>query len=675
MSDNRGSYGIDNEDNNELEPRVSEVFPDDDIMHELTGYLKREYHEVVDNPERGIFLEDLKEYKRIAKVKPKASNKDYPWPGASNVTTPFTLSNVNGVFSYLKAAITEQRPRWQVDAGDDEYEDHADAISRWINEIMTSELHVNIRAVDEEMLWNIIVCGTQVADVPWTTKRAQFKRKASDGGVEVVDKVVYDGPVVEPVAIEDVIVRSHWNLQKGPYIGFARTFTRQELEQEEHNGFFEDIDRVLHAAAVDNQVKSQDRLEMGINSSYTATDDAGQLYTIVKFYVRWDADNDGVAEDIILWFEPESGTILRAEWNEISLRPAARGIYLPIPGLFYGLGIPSVLYSLQEEIDTMHNIGVNNLHIASLQMYVTPTGSSIGDNEAFFPLKNIKVDDPSRDFVPIAFPNVSNETLRREQVAREYGRTVGVSEAQLGMPDTTAKSGTSPTLQQFLSQQGNTVLRSIGQSVAQFYAELGMHVLLQLVANSDRILFGNRALLRLAPKEDQEFIEEVLRMPVEEIPQLFMLTVKTTEADKTEDARRQFLMTRQQLYSMYIQQAMEIVQMMDNPQVQQMPNFSEFINKVYVGLTKQMEETLELFDVSRTGDYIPDVEMMATMLELMEVVRQPMVAQAKEQLRSLKGEQEGSRGSTGQPGIQAGGSGAPAGDYAPEGDQGVIDLD
>lgn len=632
---------------------VDEVFPNEAVRDQMVEYLVREYDDIVDGDERMELAEDWEEWRRISIAKPKTRTKDTPWEGAANVVTPFTFSNINGVFSHLKSVIAETKPRWQVVAGNDEFVEKAKSWSRWLNELMQSKLHINISEKDEELLFDIARMGTQFVDVPWTTERVQFKRRAPDGSVQVVDKTVYDGPTIVRHRLEDVVIRSHWKVQSAPYVGFAHEFTRQDLLREEHNGFFEDVQRVFSSPAEKERSRSTEGEYIGVSASnYSQVADIGTPYRIVKFYVRWDADEDGMPEDLIVWIEPTSKVVLRAEWNELGVRPTPVGKYIGIPDVIYAIGVCSMLYRLQEEIDTMHNIGINSLHVSSLQMFATPRGAGIAPKEKFFPLKNIQLDDPNRDFKIITFPNVSGATIEREYTAQQYGRAVtGISEGQLGMPDTTAKSGTSPTLQQFMAQQGNKVLRSVTASVADFYGEIGQDVSLQLVANSDRVLAGNAPLLKLAAPEDVENIREILNMDVEDIPQMFQFVVKTTDADKTDDAKRQMLTMKHQLMAQYMQQAMQVVQMLDNPQVQQMPTVKEFVAQMYVALTKLMEESLKLFDVDNPDDYLPDYRMQEIMLQVQDLMRGQQVAMLKDQMEVMRNGRQGTEGNPGGAGV------------------------
>jgi hypothetical protein len=113
------------------------------------------------------------------------------------------------------------------------------------------------------------------------------------------------------------------------------------------------------------------------------------------------------------------------------------------------------------------------------------------------------------------------------------------------------------------------------------------------------------------------------------------------------------LTMKHQLMMQYMQQAMQVVQMLDSPQVQQMPTVREFVAQMYVALTKLMEETLALFDVDKPEDYLPNYEMQELMLQVSDIMRQPQIAAIKQQIEGAKGEGSGVGGEAGGAGVYA----------------------
>src|SRR6056297_652195 len=122
----------------------------------------------------------------------------------------------------------------------------------------------------------------------------------------------------------------------------------------------------------------------------------------------------------------------------------------------------------------------------------------------------------------------------------------------------------------FLAQQGYKLYESIFNNIEEGYSEIGVMVVYQMVANSDR---AAESILALVPMDKQELIRDVLNMNVEDIPSRFNFTIQVTEVDKTEEAQLQKAMTMQQLYSVYAERVAglaEKIQMVKQMGMQEM---------------------------------------------------------------------------------------------------------
>lgn len=636
--------GIPDINDQEIEERIQELQKQDladlsqEALDDLLLWLSDEYYELRDGQTRSELEEYWQTWRRMSQARPNSKSKNDPWDGASNVTTPFMFSNINGVATHVKTALTEKNPRVSVECHSSSYKNHAKSVERLMNALIESPIHANWKAYDDPIAYDTARMGTQVVETPWEERRIQLKRRTGDGQYEVVDTTVYAGPGTTLYRLEDVMVRPEYDSpQDAPAIQFRSFMNRQDLETLAASGYFMDVEDIFGQSIDEIEESREAEMQtMGLDgSAIVGADSPATLYEIVKAYARFDGDDDGVPEDYVVWYEPETQTALRIEFNELGTRPISVSRHIFWPGEFYGGGVGWMLQPIQDEIDTLHNMRVDNLHISSLQMFAVPTGGAIGPREALYPLKQWQLDSP-RDFQVIQFPDNSMSTLQAEQVAQQYGRTVtGISETQLGMPDTTAKSGTTPTLQQFLAQQGNKVLRSIIQNAELAQSERATHAFLQLVANSEEVL-SRGDLLELVDESDRENIHEILMMSIEDVSLKFKFSVHATKVDETEDAKRQMLMVKQQMFTMYTQQAMQLQQVLANPQLP--AEMKEFITQLYVGQTKLMEEALTLYDVDNVSDYLPSIRMQELMLQMVELQRQPMIAQLEDQMRRATGE-------------------------------------
>ncbi len=69
-------------------------------------------------------------------------------------------------------------------------------------------------------------------------------------------------------------------------------------------------------------------------STAGSTDEHNDWFAIYECNVFWDADGDGYDEDLIIHIERATGTILRAEYNELGTRDYVRLPYIDIPETF-----------------------------------------------------------------------------------------------------------------------------------------------------------------------------------------------------------------------------------------------------------------------------------------------------------------------------------------------------
>jgi hypothetical protein len=624
------------------QPHIDKFFGEDDgaksRKDRLITYLQKEIDDERDSNERYGLKQFWKIMREMSHARPETATKNTPWENASNVVPPFLFSNINGVASHLKAAMIEKKPRFKGHTDNKKFQKNAKAVTKWINKMLESDLHVNLPKQDGLICWDLARMGIVVLEVPWFEKRTQFKRE-TEGQIEKVDRITYSGPKVKMHRIEDVYTRAIWtDEQESPYIGFREPWTQQDMERLKYDGFFPDWEP---SEAIEIEIVEESRREehekIGTDDmNVKLADEIGSAYEVYKFYIRFDADGDGMHEELIVWFAKDVHKLLRVEYNELGVRPVPIIRYVAIPQWFYGHGVGFMLQDIQEEITTLHNMRVDNLHLSSRPVTFTREGSGMDEDKTLSPGEMISTMDPQLDVNVITIPNNSGQMMDAEHMAMQYGRMItGISETQLGMPDTTAKSGTSPTLQQFLAQQGNKILRNLVANAELGYGKIPYYVLLQCVANSDVILDDpQRRLLSLVPTEDIELVEEVLKMNVEDIPMEFQFTMRSTEVDETDDAKRQQMAMQMQMYVQGMMTVMQLKGQIENPQVP--PGVKELANYTAVGIVKLLEETLRLLSVENADEMLPDVEKEALMLELLETMKQPEIKDLERALERLE---------------------------------------
>lgn len=612
-------------------PLTDQVFPDEEDKERLVSYLQTEHEAVLEGPDRQEFLEAVKVWRRQRDARPEAEVKNTPWPNASNMATPATAIVTNGIFTQLVARFSGQDKLFVVESDDPAWHETAAAITRMLKIISEGEHRANLPKKNNDIFLDAVSLGTQFVSVPWRVRRMQFNRVQEGGGTEVVDRVTYQGPDVEVPLIEDVVTRPYWkDLDTAPWVTVIHRMYGYQLRQAEANGFFEDVSRVERTPLTEVEENFEDEAQRaGIQIDYETSMDLSKPYEVYRTFVFWDADGDGVAEDLELWWEPTTGAILRTEYNELGSRDIVRLPYIDRPGLLYGRGVGWYAQLLQDEIDTYHNMRNNSIHVSSLQMFLTRSGRHSGRRETFFPLKAIQVEDPKNDFLPITFPDVSQSTLQAEMLTRQYlQQVVAAGDALLGQGDSQAKTRATAAGGMQQLQANLRIVNAIQESLAESYGKIGLKMLLRIVSNAEESI---ESIVPLLPREDQPIIEKLLRnVSVEDIPSLLKVRVEIASQEDDEQVKRQGLMMIFTLYTQYVQQFMQLS--MTAAQDQLPPEAKEAAARGMVGFTNLMEKILLAFKEKGTGTYLPYVEGLDLMLDMIDQQRRTNYQVAREQL-------------------------------------------
>jgi hypothetical protein len=634
---------------------VDQVLPDEEMRNEIITFITDEL-EVVQTDRESV-EEDWTKWKRQRMAKPLNKVNNSPWPNASNQVVPLAATNTNSLFATTKEKFGSRIPLISVSSSDPTYRDHADALTDLVSTLLESKHHIDIRKKNLTLLYELVSLGTQFVKVPWRIKKWTFKR---DG--QQVDKVVMDSPDVIPIPIEDFFCKLHISdIQQAPWVAVRTRYMDYELKQHAANGIFENVEDVLSFSSRELPDHTIDQLDQQ-NMTSTLTED-GKEYEIYETYVFWDVDGDGIPEDIKLFIHKDAKVILRAEFNELGLRDIVRIPYMNIPYQLYASGVGQMVERLQDEADTLHNMRINSQHLSSLQGMVTRTGSRHLDDFVFQPLFNLKTDNPREDVVPFKFPDISTSTFQAESIVMQYAdRLTGAGNAMMGQPDDQAKTRATASGTMFLAQQGYKLYESISKNIEEGYGEIGLMIVYQLVANSERAI---DSVLPLVSEERRPLVMEILNMHPEDIPSRFNFHIRVTEVDKTEEAKLQKAMMLQQLYGAYLQQTVGMAEKIFMMQ-QQAPQLLEPVMKLYVGQTKIMEEVIELLtdkDPSEFTVYVKDIDMM---LKQQEMQKDQQVAEVGNAIRQQQAGVQEAVGYSGGAGGQFGGSTVSSGDAGVE---------
>ncbi len=592
------------------------VITSDEDRKKIVDYLTTELSEVFGGSERQQMEQDWQKWRRQREARPEQRSKSFPWENASNAAVPLAMYNTQGIFALLKSSIGAKKPMWAVSALDKLDAPGAEGLGQLLSALAESRYHLNVRGANNTILYEVASLGTQFVKVHWVTDKWYFKRQGA-GGTEAVEKTARDCPVLTPIMIEDFGTRTNWpDLQRSPWIAERSWLYEHELRQRAKQGiyFADGVEKVIARGADDiPEARIEQMQRMGLDPRESGS------YAIFETHVFWDVDGDGVPEDVKLWIDLVTGEILRSEFNDLGARNIVRIPYVNRPGQLYGIGVGWMVEHLQDEIDALHNMRIDGTMLSMLQMYVTRRGGPVAPNEEFRPLKNIPVDNPREDFLPVKFPDIGYGTIQAEMMAKEYAdRVTGAADAMMGYESRSTSARTTATGTMFLAQQGSKMFSAIKETTEEAYSEIGQLATYLLVRYKERA----KSLLGLLPVDKQAIVQQVLNLNVEDIPSKFRFRVQTADVEQSEDARRQSKLTLVQLYTMYGKEIFQIVPMIYNEQVP--PPIKEIATKFFIGATKLMDDIFQAFGTRETDDYLPyirDIEMMVQAIEAQKDLR------------------------------------------------------
>lgn len=394
---------------------------------------------------------------------------------SSNLHVPVTLWTSKTYHARFLQTLIGPEPSISVKARQDRYYDVEQDIEDFMKYTMM-EWANNYRGVEESVdtwVWQWVTAGIGYMKVRWDKKYQkyvdvveteeegpeQFVLDPQSGEeiavptsrvVEVeseVRKEVFNGPVVENVNFEDLVVigeditdidgadaviHRHWVTASDLWTFVDRGIFDRDAVEEIING-----GDITKSGAEGSGVK-QERLQGSGEASLDKEYDLDR-YEILEAYLSVDVDGSGINSDVIVWTDTKSRQLLRTTYlhrvSKSGRRPFSAICFHKRGGdnKHMPVGLVEMLYSIQREIDAIHNMRIDFGIISSMPFGFYRASSSIDPKDIKIePGTLIPVDDP-RDVV---FPNLGNRTIfglqEESQLYVMVERLTGISDLSLG---------------------------------------------------------------------------------------------------------------------------------------------------------------------------------------------------------------------------------------------------
>ncbi len=268
---------------------------------------------------------------------------------------------------------------------------------------------------------------------------------------------------------------------------------------------------------------------------------------------------------IITWHR-DAKVALRIAWNPYP--KGARPIYIsqfdvpPLSNMAFGQGVSEKLEGVQEEIDTIHNIGIESGKRAAANLIVFNPNSGtleqdLGGDETVLPGETAGADHPTEDINSVQLGNPQGVAVTMEleaQSLRYVFRMLGFDESGLGQ----VESGKRVPASLGLSAKKDGRIVAV-EAINNFAKMINDAIHLVLALYSTRI--STDILLAVLNEDDARAVANVIASLDERtMRSQFVISINAVDAATASEERKQELLTIQQFLMGYYQQLMQYAQ-------------------------------------------------------------------------------------------------------------------
>jgi len=395
-----------------------------DKLKKLSNYIAEQIR--LSENDRVEFIRRLTKYRQVWKDFVSAGLNP-AFDGAHDVHVPMAYANIKAMHARIYAAVMDISPRFSLKPRtkipEVQKEDKEELLNWVINDY--SNMQQGWDSVIDEDIMNFTADGKAITKQYWLRDVRKFvdveetvrrPMELDEDGYPIIDEkevekeeVIWDCPIIETVKLEDfwIIGKRLWDVDKADLVDHMQDYTKSDMIKASRLGFF-------HKATVDELIKQEPSMPTGQVPTMYSTElqqledhitginkfnsRAGiATYKIHECYLRYDIDEDGIDEELVVWQDENSKKILRITYLERvgpgGKRPFTIKLFTPD-----GKGLGELLYGLNNEIDYIHNQRLDYGTLQNLPAFTYRAASGLQPtNLKLNPGMGIPLDDPNGD--------------------------------------------------------------------------------------------------------------------------------------------------------------------------------------------------------------------------------------------------------------------------------------
>ena len=570
-------------------------------QEELVSYIEDQI--VISDAERQELLDDLTELNDVYEGRLK--EKTFPWTGASNIQVPLISTHVDATTANLMNSIFQHEPFWMVSALVPGLWPYCKQTEQFMQYVSNHVIHI----YDFCQAWfkALVKDGTAVAHVAWR-ERYRWRYRKVDDEYTMEPKLIFRGPVVEHVTLEDFHIPSRYTrIQDAPWVGHDFYLSWPEIAGLEMVGEYDNTKDIRHSPDAEPTDQDVSRAEGSGIDLTTQTD----IYKLRQVHLLWDMKDDGKHIPITVIYHPGTGIVMRADyypyehcnWNYVA------ATYVPKEKSFYGIGIPHMLRYLQTGLDDFVNNTIDNSMIANTRFFKAKK-HAVENNQKVYPGAVLWCDDPATDLIVeqlgSTYGDISNYIVTMERWAQNRD---AMTENMMGQESSISKTKATATGTLALIQQSTRRLDMTLRDIRNASTEIGYQILELYQQFSPGGIIKYIIPELQAADRMQEFTEQPFvdgsGQPLD-FRDMMLVELSASRASLNREVEKVNIIQLQQQMMGYYKQLMELGMQLGNPQLP--PQVTALVGAICEASRQFQLRVLETFQVPDAKLMIPNIE-------------------------------------------------------------------
>lgn len=574
-----------------------------DTMADLTGYALR-YLESLRTQLRYIRTDRVTDMRRILEGKPKEDAKSFPWQYASNLVVQLVASFVDQSAARMVMGIHNTLPLFPVRInGQMDPKLHPERKRELLEDFLataaTDPCTLNIIECEYSWFRNAIAYGCQALKVNLVSDSSTVVKNGEAKAVKG-----YTGPELMPIDYEDFLMPPEaMPVHRMPFKAQALHLSRFQIEERIATGAWDQAEaqKILTASSEGQDSQPRKELQSDQKIAPSGTPEA-QVFTVYECYVKYIKGDKTF--DCILTLHPETKACPKAifkfyppEIQEFLLLRFGGGWS---PGSrAYGLGLIEALQDYQEEVSQIHNQRRDAATAANTNVLRVTPGSQLDTMTTLYPMGIIPAPPGTLEWLELGrnpIETIQDENLVRQEAAERAGVHPSFSGSGSGGPNKKGVYSAMGTMS--VMQEGNS---RTDMNLALFR---NAHTLLGSTLLNVYSHFGVDARIMKGYGDDRPLLEEALEAVASGT---MAAEVRSGTASVNREVEKQNLMLMMQNLRQHYQQAIGMMQMIENPMTP--PDMKRYLAESMHSMNTLMSWAIRNFGIRAGGEeLVPETE-------------------------------------------------------------------